>query len=222
MSTIFLLALLLVVFTLVQSTDRQIRQGLIVPPTGSHSANGTNALYYPSGKPAAPTKLPGGIKIPSVPLYSPGKVVTKPADSASSTNQHQEVNQPHQQQQTHQQQQQQQQQKPQHHQQQLQQHPIHQNHGLLALVNALFGTSTHNPLGVNFEHLPPNADVNIKVIQPIYSRPRQTGYIIGSRPVPVQTIQPYSSYQALSYYGSYPRRLQDTAGNDQEEETVTI
>uniref|UniRef100_A0A8D8XH39 Uncharacterized protein n=1 Tax=Cacopsylla melanoneura TaxID=428564 RepID=A0A8D8XH39_9HEMI len=99
MSTIFLLALLLVVFTLVQSTDRQIRQGLIVPPTGSHSANGTNALYYPSGKPAAPTKLPGGIKIPSVPLYSPGKVVTKPADSASSTNQHQEVNQPHQQQQ---------------------------------------------------------------------------------------------------------------------------
>uniref|UniRef100_A0A8D8QMI6 Uncharacterized protein n=1 Tax=Cacopsylla melanoneura TaxID=428564 RepID=A0A8D8QMI6_9HEMI len=120
-----------------------------------------------------------------------------------------------------QQQQQQQQQKPQHHQQQLQQHPIHQNHGLLALVNALFGTSTQ-PLGVNFEHLPPNADVNIKVIQPIYSRPRQTGYIIGSRPVPVQTIQPYSSYQALSYYGSYPRRLQDTAGNDQEEETVTI
>uniref|UniRef100_A0A8D9F1I5 Uncharacterized protein n=1 Tax=Cacopsylla melanoneura TaxID=428564 RepID=A0A8D9F1I5_9HEMI len=139
MSTIFLLALLLVVFTLVQSTDRQIRQGLIVPPTGSHTTNGTNALYYPSGKPAAPTHLPGGIKIPSVPLYSPGKVVTKPADSASSTNQHQEVNQPHQQQQTHQQQQQQQQQKPQHHQQQLQQHPIHQNHGLLALVNALFG-----------------------------------------------------------------------------------
>ncbi|KAL1451680.1 hypothetical protein WDU94_006035 [Cyamophila willieti] len=88
--------------------DRQKRQGLIVPPKDTHHSNGTNALYNPSGKLAAPTQLPGGITIPSGPLFAPGKVETKPTVSTPSTNQHQSptvVSQPHQQQQQQQQQQ---------------------------------------------------------------------------------------------------------------------